>query len=112
MSSGKPLHLHGSAGREYATGRGVVLATRELLKAHNMGRIAGKTFVIQGFGNVGGEHPLSLSNMFRLVIITNALRLASSASAVGNASFLAGSPIMILCMYSTPPLPYQSHIRF
>jgi len=53
--SGKPLHLHGSAGREYATGRGVVLATRELLKAHNMGRIAGKTFVIQGFGNVGGD---------------------------------------------------------
>lgn len=51
--TGKPLHLHGSAGREYATGRGVVLASRELLKAHNMGRIAGKTFVIQGFGNVG-----------------------------------------------------------
>ena len=41
------MHLHGSAGREYATGRGVVLASRELLRAYNMGKIAGKTFVIQ-----------------------------------------------------------------
>lgn len=41
------MHLHGSAGREYATGRGVVLAARELLRAYNMGKINGKTFVIQ-----------------------------------------------------------------
>ena len=41
------MHLHGSAGREYATGRGVVLASRELLRAFNMGKISGKTFVIQ-----------------------------------------------------------------
>lgn len=47
LPAGKPLHLHGSAGREYATGRGVVLASRELLKAYNMGKISGKTFVIQ-----------------------------------------------------------------
>jgi len=44
---GKPLTLHGSYGREYATGRGVVLATRELLRHEHMGKIAGKTFVIQ-----------------------------------------------------------------
>ncbi|EIE24400.1 glutamate dehydrogenase [Coccomyxa subellipsoidea C-169] len=53
--TGKPMTLHGSYGREYATGRGVVLATRELLRNEHMGKIAGKTFVIQqGFGNVGG----------------------------------------------------------
>ncbi|KAK9807101.1 hypothetical protein WJX73_005054 [Symbiochloris irregularis] len=51
--TGKPLALHGSYGREYATGRGVVLAARELLKAEHAGRLAGKEFVIQGFGNVG-----------------------------------------------------------
>lgn len=72
-SAGKPLHLHGSAGREYATGRGVVLATRELLKAHNMGRIAGKTFVVQGFGNVGGTSPKPcLSRLFLLSLLAAA----------------------------------------
>ena len=45
--TGKPLDLHGSYGREYATGRGVMLATRELLRHEHLGKIAGKTFVIQ-----------------------------------------------------------------
>lgn len=45
--AGKPLDLHGSFGREYATGRGVMLATRELLRHEHLGKIAGKTFVIQ-----------------------------------------------------------------
>lgn len=44
---GKPVYLHGSWGREAATGRGTVFATRELLKATGHGEIAGKTFVIQ-----------------------------------------------------------------
>jgi len=51
--TGKPVYLHGSLGREAATGRGVMFATRELLKATGAGAIAGKSFVIQGFGNVG-----------------------------------------------------------
>ena len=51
--TGKPVHLHGSLGREAATGRGTVFATRELLKASGAGGLAGKTVVIQGFGNVG-----------------------------------------------------------
>ena len=45
--AGKPLDLHGSFGREYATGRGVMLATRELLRHEHLGKIAGRTFVIQ-----------------------------------------------------------------
>eukprot|EP00887_Chlorella_sp_A99_P005025 scaffold4.g5025.t1 len=48
-----PVWLHGSLGREAATGRGTVYAIRELLKALRMGEIAGKSFVLQGFGNVG-----------------------------------------------------------
>ena len=43
----QPVHLHGSYGRDAATGRGTVFATRELLKAYNAGPIAGKTFAIQ-----------------------------------------------------------------
>ena len=51
----QPVHLHGSLGREAATGRGTVYATRELLKHSGLGGIANKTYVIQvclpgGFG--------------------------------------------------------------
>jgi glutamate dehydrogenase (NAD(P)+) len=50
--TGKPLELHGSEGREEATGKGVVTVTTELLK--RVGRpIAGCTVALQGFGNVG-----------------------------------------------------------
>ena len=46
--TGKPLQLHGSHARESATGRGVVVATRELLSAQGAGGLEGKTVVIQG----------------------------------------------------------------
>ena len=36
----QPVYLHGSLGREAATGRGTVFAIRELLKALQMGKIA------------------------------------------------------------------------
>jgi glutamate dehydrogenase (NAD(P)+) len=50
--TGKPVELYGSLGREAATGRGVVIALREVLEA--LGRnIKGTTIAIQGFGNVG-----------------------------------------------------------
>jgi glutamate dehydrogenase (NAD(P)+) len=52
--TGKPVDLHGSLGRDAATGRGVMFATEEVLKAYGKGRtIPGSTFAIQGFGNVG-----------------------------------------------------------
>ena len=43
----QPVQLHGSLGREAATGRGTVFAIRELLKATQAGNIANKTYVIQ-----------------------------------------------------------------
>lgn len=51
--TGKPVYLHGSHGREAATGRGVVCATWELMKHMENGGLEGKKIVIQGFGNVG-----------------------------------------------------------
>lgn len=50
--TGKPTYLHGSAGREHATGLGVVYITEMLLKDHNL-NINNCSFVVQGFGNVG-----------------------------------------------------------
>ena len=43
----QPVQLHGSFGRDAATGRGTVFATRELLKASGHGSLKGKEFVIQ-----------------------------------------------------------------
>lgn len=50
--TGKPVALHGSPGRESATGRGCLFAIREVLD-HDGGELEGTSFAIQGFGNVG-----------------------------------------------------------
>ena len=50
--TGKPLELHGSAGRVAATGRGVALCTEWALADLGV-PIAGATIALQGFGNVG-----------------------------------------------------------
>jgi glutamate dehydrogenase (NAD(P)+) len=50
--TGKPIELGGSLGRREATGRGVMIATRE--SANHLGfDISAATVAIQGFGNVG-----------------------------------------------------------
>jgi glutamate dehydrogenase (NAD(P)+) len=50
--TGKPVEMGGSLGRREATGRGVMIVTREA--ANHLGLdIKGATIAIQGFGNVG-----------------------------------------------------------
>lgn len=67
------MTLHGSYGREYATGRGVVLATRELLRYEHMGKIAGKTFVIQV------QAPLSFNSLLLAIEVCHSLRRCNPA---------------------------------
>src|SRR6476469_589299 len=50
--TGKPLEMGGSLGRREATGRGVMISTRESAK-HLGFDINGTTVAVQGFGNVG-----------------------------------------------------------
>jgi glutamate dehydrogenase (NAD(P)+) len=52
--TGKPVEFHGSEGREAATGYGVALMAREILRKMDR-QIAGTTFAIQGYGNVGSN---------------------------------------------------------
>ncbi len=60
--TGKPISLGGSQGRTEATGRGVALVTRELLR--HTGRTLDETTVaIQGFGNVGSAAAAILHEM-------------------------------------------------
>ncbi|WP_406699969.1 Glu/Leu/Phe/Val dehydrogenase dimerization domain-containing protein [Singulisphaera sp. Ch08] len=57
--TGKPVEFHGSAGREAATGYGVAIVTREMLTRLKK-TIAGTSFAIQGYGNVGSHTANSL----------------------------------------------------
>lgn len=50
--TGKPVSVGGSQGRDRATGFGVFLNIRFWAETKNI-RLRGKTFILQGFGNVG-----------------------------------------------------------
>ena len=50
--TGKSLNYGGSKGRNEATGRGVALSVLEWSKVNNFD-LNNKTFIVQGFGNVG-----------------------------------------------------------
>jgi glutamate dehydrogenase (NAD(P)+) len=50
--TGKPVEMGGSLGRREATGRGVMITTREAAKQRQLS-IEGAAVAVQGFGNVG-----------------------------------------------------------
>jgi glutamate dehydrogenase (NAD(P)+) len=50
--TGKPLDIGGSVGRPEATGRGITIITREILKKMNIS-VENMRVVVQGMGNVG-----------------------------------------------------------
>src|SRR5688572_636152 len=65
--TGKPLDLYGSKGREAATGRGLVLVCREILRDLAL-PIKGIRCAIQGFGNVGSHTARLLYDEGALVV--------------------------------------------
>jgi len=65
--TGKPLDIGGSLGRPEATGRGVTITTREILKKINL-PIEKTRIVIQGMGNVGGTSAKLLDEQGAIVI--------------------------------------------
>jgi glutamate dehydrogenase (NAD(P)+) len=69
--TGKPIEMGGSLGRREATGRGVMIVTREAAK-HVGIDINGATVAIQGFGNVGSVSAELLANIgARIVAVTD-----------------------------------------
>jgi len=60
--TGKPIPLGGSKGRTEATGRGVAMTTRELLKRQGQAP-ADTTVAVQGYGNVGSHAATILDQM-------------------------------------------------
>jgi glutamate dehydrogenase (NAD(P)+) len=69
--TGKPLELGGSLGRREATGRGVMIATREA--ARHVGiELTGARVAVQGFGNVGSISAKLLARQgARIVAVTD-----------------------------------------
>src|SRR5687768_14189172 len=69
--TGKPVELGGSLGRREATGRGVMIVTREA--ARHLGlKLKGATVAVQGFGNVGSvSADLLAQEGARIVAVTD-----------------------------------------
>jgi glutamate dehydrogenase (NAD(P)+) len=69
--TGKPVELGGSLGRREATGRGVMIVTREAAK-HLKLNIQDATVAVQGFGNVGSVSADLLNKIgARIVAVTD-----------------------------------------
>jgi glutamate dehydrogenase (NAD(P)+) len=65
--TGKPIEMGGSMGRREATGRGVMIVTREAAK-HLGFDIKGASVAVQGFGNVGSVSADLLSKLGAKVV--------------------------------------------
>lgn len=69
--TGKPVEMFGSLGRNAATGRGVMITVREIMKKLNR-PIKGTRVAVQGFGNVGGTAAQLLHELgFTVVAISD-----------------------------------------
>jgi glutamate dehydrogenase (NAD(P)+) len=69
--TGKPIEMGGSLGRREATGRGVMITTREAAK-HLGFDIKGARIAVQGFGNVGSVSADLLSKIgAKIVAVTD-----------------------------------------
>jgi len=69
--TGKPIEMGGSMGRREATGRGVMIVTREAAK-HLKLEIQNATVAVQGFGNVGSVSADLLSKIgAKIVAVTD-----------------------------------------
>src|SRR4051812_30300401 len=69
--TGKPIEMGGSLGRREATGRGVMIATRESAKHLGLD-VTNLTVAVQGFGNVGSVSAELLAGIgARIVAVTD-----------------------------------------
>ncbi|OPZ64755.1 MAG: Glutamate dehydrogenase [Firmicutes bacterium ADurb.Bin506] len=88
--TGKPISLGGSLGRREATGRGVMVTTRELLSVLGVSP-QGMTCAVQGFGNVGSVAAEIAHGMGMKVVAVSDISGGHSApgvTAISNAELL------------------------
>jgi glutamate dehydrogenase (NAD(P)+) len=103
--TGKPIPLGGSLGRKEATGRGVAIATAELIK-RRQGRLDGTTVAVQGYGNVGSAAATILQQMgFKIVAVSDVsggLYCARGLDTVSLNEHVANHPAGLLEGYQAP----------
>jgi glutamate dehydrogenase (NAD(P)+) len=103
--TGKPVTLGGSRGRKEATGRGVALVTRELLR--RMGKEPAETRVaVQGYGNVGSATAEILHHMGCTIVavsdISGGLYHPGGLDVPEVSRHVAGHPRQVLEGYEAP----------
>ncbi|MEL7234272.1 MAG: Glu/Leu/Phe/Val dehydrogenase, partial [Chloroflexota bacterium] len=70
--TGKPIIVGGSEGRTEATGRGVIIAMMQAMKARGWPNLTGSKIAIQGFGNVGAHAALYAHELgFKVVAVSD-----------------------------------------
>jgi len=104
--TGKSVTSGGSHGREQATGRGIVHCITEWARENRM-NLDGRSFIVQGFGNVGSHTARILSKLGATLVATgdyrgyianpeglNAHKLAEHVGATGSViDYRGGRPI-------------------
>ena len=103
--TGKPVALGGSLGRTEATGRGVAISTRELLKYTGQ-QLQDTTVAVQGFGNVGSYAASILEHMGCKIVavsdVSGGLYNPAGLDIAGITWHVANHPKHLLEGYSAP----------
>jgi glutamate dehydrogenase (NAD(P)+) len=103
--TGKPIPLGGSLGRREATGRGVAIATAELIK-RRQGCLAETTVAVQGYGNVGAAAATILQEMGCKILavsdVSGALYCAQGLDTASLNQYVASHPSGLLEGYEAP----------
>jgi glutamate dehydrogenase (NAD(P)+) len=100
--TGKPLELHGSAGREAATGRGVVFVMQDVLRDLKI-PLKEARVAIQGFGNVG-----SWAALFAHEAGARVVAVSDVDTALYHPDGLNIPALMSLAQKRTPLAEYQA----
>lgn len=103
--TGKPIPLGGSVGRKEATGRGVALVTRELLKRKRR-QLQETTVAVQGYGNVGSAAATILRQMGCQIVavsdISGGLYARNGLDIAGLNRHVANHPHRLIEGYEAP----------
>lgn len=103
--TGKPIEAGGSLGRTAATGRGVMLVTREILKTLNI-PVEGTRVAVQGFGNVGGTAAYLLHQMGLTVVaisdVSGGMYCPAGIDVADVRNFIQSNPGKLLKDYPLP----------
>jgi glutamate dehydrogenase (NAD(P)+) len=103
--TGKPIALGGSLGRKEATGRGVAIATAELIERLR-GRLSETTVAVQGYGNVGSSAATILEEMGCKIVavsdVSGGLYCAKGLDTASLNEYTANHPRHLLEGYEAP----------